>query len=893
MTINEFISKLNKEKVDVWWEQLQPEKVPQKAKDANWKYFLTRADKRVEFKWSLRDLAKFYNLDFNKFNSSTGNRNNFCEAFDFSIQEELIYDNSEQQRFTKQYLNKVSNKVLFQQFITYGYNLINKLNIDAYNVRMAVRPNGDFMVVIGMRAVLNYIEKDNDSYIGFIMSTDVYEKLKINHPLEMNMHFKGDVNKSFVQFKTTDFNEIPEDILRSNQQHASDEFNLVKSTKRARWNVEAKTTNGMLKYLMFKNQNVETAIKKSENSIKDIDLPKLLRKKFGSIWRCADSYKWHILKNHDLLTFDWLNDSIDYKSIDIKKLKSGKRAIEPWVNKMKTGDLVFIMGKNHYNGIAIINSEYSYQENQIDMGSNGIKPSVKITYIHKLENPINHGLKTHNNPTTFAKLDAYSFSLEKTINMLKEQAPSAYEALLSLVSNESDVNNTNSTKGAKKNNGKLNQILYGPPGTGKTYQTITKAVAIITPDFYEKNKNNREALVEKFKELTISNWSDTKGQIAFCTFHQSFTYEDFVEGIKPKVVNDKDIIYEVDKGIFKAICDRARTATNNSIDFDTVINKLQNRILDEGSISLTTDRGNIFDVNYTGKTTFRIRPHESTVENPQYPASIENIRMLYEGAPLTDLYNPSYVKGILEYLYHEFDLPLYEEVKDNDKPYVIIIDEINRGNVASIFGELITLIEPDKRSGEEEELSVILPYSKKEFKVPSNVYIMGTMNTADRSVEALDSALRRRFSFEEVMPNHTVIAEVLNDNDKWEGTTISAILKKINKRVTRLIDRDHQIGHSYFLKIESLETSEITNALKNIFSENIIPLLQEYFFNDFNKLGLVLGDGFLTKDEDDENIFARFSEGDDGDYTDAVYEIMDPKGMTDEVFVKAIKGLLN
>ena len=158
MTINEFISKLNKEKVDVWWEQLQPEKVPQKAKDANWKYFLTRADKRVEFKWSLRDLAKFYNLDFNKFNSSTGNRNNFCEAFDFSIQEELIYDNSEQQRFTKQYLNKVSNKVLFQQFITYGYNLINKLNIDAYNVRMAVRPDGDFMVVIGMRAVLNYTE---------------------------------------------------------------------------------------------------------------------------------------------------------------------------------------------------------------------------------------------------------------------------------------------------------------------------------------------------------------------------------------------------------------------------------------------------------------------------------------------------------------------------------------------------------------------------------------------------------------------------------------------------------------------------------------------------------------------------------------------------------------
>ena len=439
----------------------------------------------------------------------------------------------------------------------------------------------------------------------------------------------------------------------------------------------------------------------------------------------------------------------------------------------------------------------------------------------------------------------------------------------------------------------LNQILYGPPGTGKTYQTITKALSIIVPGFYKDNINERIALTDKFKELTISNWSDTKGQIAFCTFHQSFTYEDFVEGIKPKVVNDKDIIYEVQKGIFKAICDRARTATNNSIDFDTVINKLQNKILNDGIITLTTDRGNKFDVNYTGQTTFRIRPHESTVENPQYPASIENIRMLYEGAPLTDLYNPSYVKGILEYLYGEFDLPVYEEVKDNDKPYVIIIDEINRGNVASIFGELITLIEPDKRSGEDEELSVILPYSKKEFKVPNNVYIIGTMNTADRSVEALDSALRRRFSFEEVMPDDEVITEVLKDKDNWEDTTISIILKKINKRVTRLIDRDHQIGHSYFLKIKNLEKSEITNALKNIFSENIIPLLQEYFFNDFNKLGLVLGEDFLSKEDKDENIFAKFTEGDDGDYTDAVYEIRDPKDMKDDEFINAIKGLLN
>ena len=336
-----------------------------------------------------------------------------------------------------------------------------------------------------------------------------------------------------------------------------------------------------------------------------------------------------------------------------------------------------------------------------------------------------------------------------------------------------------------------------------------------------------------------------------------------------------------------------RTATNDTTDFDTVVNKLQNKILEEGIITLSTDRGNKFDVNYTGQTTFRIRPHESNAENPQYPASIENIRMLYEGAPLTDLYNPSYVKGILEHLFNHYNLHRYEEVKNNDKPYVIVIDEINRGNVASIFGELITLIETDKRAGAKEELSVILPYSKKEFTVPNNVFIIGTMNTADRSVEALDSALRRRFSFKEVMPNYKVIREVLGDKNDWEGTQISLILEKMNKRITRLIDRDHQIGHSYFLKLSKTERPSITEKLKAIFSENIIPLMQEYFFNDYNKIGLVLGEDFLTISEKEINIFAEFQEGDSSNYEDAIFEIVDSKKMSDQEFIDAIKKLIN
>ncbi len=455
------------------------------------------------------------------------------------------------------------------------------------------------------------------------------------------------------------------------------------------------------------------------------------------------------------------------------------------------------------------------------------------------------------------------------------------------------LNTFKSKKSKRKSQIPLNQILYGPPGTGKTYQTISTAISIVNPDFFKANENNREALVSKFKELTISNWTETSGQIAFCTFHQSFTYEDFVEGIKPKVINDTDIIYENQKGVFKALCDRARTATNDTSDFDTVISKLENNILENGVVTLQTNRGNKFDVNYTGQTTFRIKPHESTQENPQYPAAIENIRMLYEGAPLTDVYNPSYVKGILEHLFDKYGLSKFDTVKDNDKPYVIIIDEINRGNVAAIFGELITLIEVDKRAGGKEELSAILPYSKKEFKVPNNVYIIGTMNTADRSVEALDSALRRRFSFKEIMPKYDIIQNHLKEKNNWNDIEVHSILEKINKRITRLIDRNHQIGHSYFLKLADVSVQRFTQKLKSIFSENIIPLLQEYFFNDFNKIGLVIGKDFLKSVENDENIFADFTEGDSANYEDDIFEIIDPIDMDDNEFIAAIKKLIN
>ena len=179
----------------------------------------------------------------------------------------------------------------------------------------------------------------------------------------------------------------------------------------------------------------------------------------------------------------------------------------------------------------------------------------------------------------------------------------------------------------------------------------------------------------------------------------------------------------------------------------------------------------------------------------------------------------------------------------NEKPYVFIIDEINRGNISKIFGELITLIESTKRAGMEEAASAILPYSEKPFSVPSNVYILGTMNTADRSIALMDTALRRRFQFIEMMPDSDVLRKI--HADKVEDLDVAAMLDKINERITFLYDREHTIGHAFFT---GLKDDASLSKLQSIFEKSVIPLLQEYFYEDYQKIQLVLGDNAKSDD---------------------------------------------
>ena len=239
------------------------------------------------------------------------------------------------------------------------------------------------------------------------------------------------------------------------------------------------------------------------------------------------------------------------------------------------------------------------------------------------------------------------------------------------------------------------------------------------------------------------------------------------------------------------------------------------------------------------------------------------------------------------YIHQEFT-PDFIKNENNEiqtaKNYVLIIDEINRGNVSQIFGELITLIEEDKRLGKDEALTVILPYSKEKFGVPSNVYIIGTMNTADRSVEALDTALRRRFSFVEMPPQYNVI----KTNEEIEFD-LSKILRTINDRIEVLLNKDNLIGHSYFMSVETLED------LKSVFQNKIMPLLQEYFFGDYGKIGLVLGSGFVQKEVSKDNIFSDFAyDGGNDDFSSKlIYRLIDAEKMNDEVFKTAINNLIN
>ena len=450
----------------------------------------------------------------------------------------------------------------------------------------------------------------------------------------------------------------------------------------------------------------------------------------------------------------------------------------------------------------------------------------------------------------------------------------------------------------------LNQILYGPPGTGKTYSTIDAALEVLDPAFKAAHPHATQRAERKarFDELT------QQSQVEFVTFHQSFSYEDFVEGLRAKLNDDKQLEYSVEPGVFKRLCDAARP----TIDTGTVEVRPNARVWkisiagtgasptkayclehnearvgwgmtgdltrdpqsnsyyqslgsgDKGTLRYFADEMEVGDILLCIHSAYAIAAVGVVTGDYHYEAP--------EQLPKGLISDYQHVRPV-QWLYKDLELPIepinegktftlktvyqlnrlnwadlqrYLDSKGckpvagsarqaaNAKPYVLVIDEINRGNISRIFGELITLIEPSKRAGADEALQVTLPYSKKPFSVPDNVYLIGTMNTADRSLASMDVALRRRFEFIEMPPRPEELKGI-----NVEGIEVQRLLEVMNERIEALLDRDHRLGHAFFMPLREQRTLP---RLEQIFRKQVLPLLQEYFFDDWQRIQWVLND---------------------------------------------------
>ena len=434
----------------------------------------------------------------------------------------------------------------------------------------------------------------------------------------------------------------------------------------------------------------------------------------------------------------------------------------------------------------------------------------------------------------------------------------------------------------------VNTILYGPPGTGKTYKSIRYAVNTIDTKFNQDSSKVDEDYVKRFNEFKDS------GQIAFTTFHQSYGYEEFIEGIKPSLNQDtdnegsEDVLYTLNDGVFKEFCLRAQEVvvdkelTGISLDAqiwkvsvsDTVkddcfeSNRVRinfslgdrsksveyfNHSIKKGDIVLMTPQsrtlvtgiGIVIDEEAyeikenTGITARNVEwlARDISIDIKDYSNGKQMVRNTVSRVHIVTVKDILTIIKNNSEIYKNVDIP-----QKNDKKYVFIIDEINRGNISKIFGELITLIEDSKRDGEKEAISITLPYSKEEFSVPKNVYILGTMNTADRSIALMDTALRRRFEFIEMMPNEELLTDIVID-----GIEVKKMLETMNRRIEALYDREHTLGHAFFMPLKNEKKATI-NQLASIFTNKIIPLLQEYFYEDYEKIMLVLGIDTQNKD---------------------------------------------
>lgn len=705
--------------------------------------------------------------------------------------------------------------------IVYGLD-VGKENLEVSelnNLILAKKPSDEDFFDFSNRIRETYGDKEED--INNILSNFEKWLKKVYRKKDGTPLGKGSIINYLSGVKSIARDLYQRDLLEKNQLFIIDDIEQLERLHKDYFSIEE---------VLTKNNTGKNKISNSFNRF--IEFKKSDKNQDMKYWIYAPGRNaefWEEFYSEGIMGLGWdaLGDltkypnkeTIEKRLQELNNVTTSKRnnatANFEFVNTMNIGDTIIVKtGRSTLLGYGIVTSDYYFDDTR-NAYTSCRKVDWKLKGNWKVENKL--VLKTLTDITRYKEDDGTNF----------------YDGLMKIMMN-------NSTKKSEKNIITIpkNQILYGPPGTGKTYKTKELAVQISNPNFiYEESwsvKERREEIVKEYDSLC------EKGQIVFTTFHQSMSYEDFVEGIKPKT-EDKTVTYDIQNGIFKEIAIKAsqKTISNFKDAYSQLIKEFSDS--DNEFLTLKTPKEKEFKVRLnsnnnlnlytTNKSNFQGTFTKEKLEQHLYS---EKVFIGWEG----------YASGVLNYLQEKFKL---SNKGINIRNYVLIIDEINRGNVSAVFGELITLLEDDKRIGQKEAIKITLPYSKDEFGVPANLYIIGTMNTADRSVEALDTALRRRFSFTEVAPN----SELLKDK-KVEEVALKTLLQTINDRIELLIDKDHKIGHSYFLNIETLED------LKGTFKNKVIPLLEEYFFGDYGKIGLVLGSNFIKLKEDDSKVsFAK------------------------------------
>ena len=596
-----------------------------------------------------------------------------------------------------------------------------------------------------------------------------------------------------------------------------------------------------------------------------------------------------------------------------------------WSNvaSVQPADLIFSYSGKHISAIGQAASP-GYEEpksSQLEGHDPEEDRWVANVRYYKLQKPV--PLSAINQSLASLKLDKGPVNATGTVTQgyLFELSREASQIILDQISETIPMLESSPSGGPAPDEGRksptsepVNLILYGPPGTGKTYRSIAEAVKLCDGTL----PASREEITARFAELR------EQSRVEFVTFHQSFGYEEFVEGIRPVLdehssgddetlqegeeVTSDQVSYVCYDGVFKRLCNLARESVaseSRGESFDPKGRRIwkmslgntrtpegdevYEECIEKGEIALGYGRGidytgcedqqsilqKLRSVNPEGKETkfsvaavdrFKNKMQEGDLvvvsegnlkfraigvitggyEPPTPPNTwqLRKVRWLRdydESLPREKLLRKIFSQATIYELKPKvvkFDA-LVELLsgagKSGSAAHVLIVDEINRGNVAKILGELITLLEPDKRLGMLNEIQVRLPYSGDNFGVPSNLHVIGTMNTADRSIAFLDTALRRRFRFEEMMPDASLIRTLVGDRGTLDGVDLAALLETLNERIELLYDRDHTLGHSYFLGVRTLEN------LRDVFLEKLIPLLQEYFYDDWTKICVILG----------------------------------------------------